>query len=75
MSSNPQAEGYSFVKGGKLKLKNETSSKHKKHKKSKKRKSSVERDPKFEDELAHGGNFFELYVIYLYFKILIIIMM
>ncbi len=61
MSSNPQAEGYSYVKGSKLKLKNESSSKHKKHKKSKKRKSSVERDPKLEDELAHGGFFLLLY--------------
>ena len=62
MSTNPQAEGYSYVKGGKLKLKNESSSKHKKHKKSKKRKSSVERDTKFEDELAHGGRFFAVVV-------------
>ena len=49
-----QSEGYSFVKGGKLKLKNE-SSKHKKHKKSKKRKSDVIKDDKLEDELNHAG--------------------
>lgn len=50
-----QTEGYSFAKGGKLKLKNESASSHKKHKKSKKRKSDAVKDDKLEDELKHAG--------------------
>lgn len=50
-----QTEGYSFAKGGKLKLKNESKSSHKKHKKSKKRKSDAVKDDKLEDELNHAG--------------------
>lgn len=50
-----QTEGYSFAKGGKLKLKNESKSSHKKHKKSKKRKSDAVKDDRLEDELRHAG--------------------
>lgn len=48
-------DGYSVSKGGKLKLKGESSSKEK-HKKSKKRKSEdVKKDFQLEDEVNHAG--------------------
>lgn len=50
-----QSEGYSSAKGGKLKLKTESSSSHKKSKKSKKRKSESVQDEKLVDELNHAG--------------------